>query len=134
MRAKLSAKEHRQQEIETNNMVFGRLDKRLRVGKHYLDRDLSLGRMCELAGANRTYVSRAVCSRYKNVREYINTLRIDTLFDELSQHLIKPALLEDPDAFAGRYGFRSRKSLDRILLKETGTTYSELKRNILSKF
>ena len=102
----------------TREVVFERLDRKMREDKLYLDYSMTLPKLSEMTGTNRTYASRAICEKYKSFRGYINSLRVE--------HLL--ADVQESSEFANSYGFRTRRSLDRILVKETGCTYRKILR------
>lgn len=113
--------------IET---VFEGLDAAMRRKRLYLDPDITLAALSRYLYTNRTYVSRAVCRRFRNFRDYVNTLRVEHLLRDIQEHRCGKISQAEGDDFACRYGFRSRRSLDRILVRETGCTYLRLvKRN-----
>ena len=82
----------------TREIVFERLDRRMREDKLYLDYSMTLPKLSEM-----------------------------TLADVQEKNAVEPEG-GDPDEFANSYGFRTRRSLDRILVKETGCTYRKILR------
>lgn len=111
----------------TKDVIFGRLDKRMREDKLYLDYTLTLPKLSGMTGTNRTYASRAICGRFRNFRDYVNTLRVENLLSDVQCGRCCDDIAGDPDEFANKYGFRTRRSLDRVLVKETGCTYRKIK-------
>ena len=112
----------------TREIVFERLDRRMREDKLYLDYSMTLPKLSEMTGTNRTYASRAICGKYKSFREYINGLRVEHILADVQEKNAVEPEGGDPDEFANSYGFRTRRSLDRILVKETGCTYRKILR------
>ena len=80
----------------TREIVFERLDRRMREDKLYLDYSMTLPKLSEMT-------------------------------DVQEKNAVEPEG-GDPDEFANSYGFRTRRSLDRILVKETGCTYRKILR------
>ncbi len=114
---------------ELNDLIFEKMDRRIRKRKLYLDPDFSLEQAAKLAGANRTYASRAVGSRFENFKQYINTLRVENLLCDFYGDECDEYLFDDTDEFAQEYGFHTKRSLDRIVSLQTGTTYARIKRS-----
>lgn len=109
---------------ELYNDIFIKIDKIMREDKLFLDHKISLIKLARIVGTNRTYASRAVCEKYKNFKEYINNLRVDNLLLDVKNDSFKNVLSEDLDNFANKYGFKTRRSLDRVMSRERGCTYS----------
>ena len=112
----------------TREIVFERLDRMMREDKLYLDYSMTLPKLSEMTGTNGTYDSRAICEKYKSFREYINGLRVEHILADVQEKNAVEPEGGDPDEFANSYGFRTRRSLDRILVKETGCTYRKILR------
>lgn len=110
----------------TLEVVFYRMDRTVKSGKLYLDPKLTLPVLADMAGTNRTYASRAVCSRFRNFRNYLNGLRVEHLLRDIQDGNCDDMGVCDEDEFANSYGFRNRRSMDRVLSKETGYTYRKL--------
>lgn len=108
------------------DVVFDRLDRKMKDGRLYLDCDLTLPRFSKITGTNRTYASKAICGRYKNFKEYLNTLRVENVLKEVQEEDSPDLKMTDPDEIANRYGFKTKRSLDRILVRETGCTYRRI--------
>lgn len=109
------------------DVIFERMDKKMKEDRLYLDYRLTLVEFSKMTGTNRTYASKAICGKFGSFREYVNTLRVENLLGDIqADRCGNKSLLEDTDEFANRYGFRSRRSLDRILVKETGCTYRKI--------
>ena len=100
----------------TKEVVFERLDHKMREDKLYLDYSMTLPKL------------RAICEKYKSFRGYINSLRVEHLLADVQESRTAEPEGGDPDEFANSYGFRTRRSLDRILVKETGCTYRKILR------
>ncbi len=113
---------------EMENVIFEKMDRRIRKRKLYLDPGFSLEQAAKLAGANRTYASRAVGSHFQNFKHYINTLRVENLLSDFYGDECDEYLFDDTDEFAQEYGFRTKRSLDRIVSLQTGSTYAKIKR------
>ena len=101
----------------TREIVFERLDRRMREDKLYLDYSMTLPKLSEMT-----------CEKYKSFREYINGLRVEHILADVQEKNAVEPEGGDPDEFANSYGFRTRRSLDRILVKETGCTYRKILR------
>ncbi len=112
----------------TKEVIFERLDRKMKDEQLYLDYRLTLPVFSKMTGTNRTYASRVICEKYKGFREYLNSLRIEKLLSDIQEERCAGLELKDPDEFANSYGFRTRRSLDRILVKETGCTYRKILR------
>lgn len=110
----------------TMEVVFYRMDRKIKEEKLFLDPKMTLSALAELSGTNRTYASGAVCSRYRNFRDYINSLRIENLLQDIHDGKCAELGEDDEDEFANRYGFSTRRSMDRILVRETGYTYNRI--------
>lgn len=110
----------------TMDVVFYRMDRKVKDEKLFLNPKITLSALAELSGTNRTYASGAVCSRYRNFRDYINSLRIEYLLRDIHNGKCMALSAVDEDEFANRYGFSTRRSMDRILVKETGYTYNRI--------
>ena len=110
----------------TLELIFESLDEVMRGEELYLDPDITLPDLSRRLSTNRTYVSRAVCAKFKNFRDYVNTLRVERLLEDMQEGRCGKIQQAEGDEFALRYGFRSRRSLDRILALETGCTYLTL--------
>ena len=110
---------------ELYRRIFQRIDSLMKKEKLFLDYEINLVKLARLVGTNRTYASRAICMKYKNLKEYLNKLRLDNLFYEFKSDNMG-ILCDDPDDFANKYGFRTRRSLDRVLNREKGCTYSRM--------
>lgn len=111
-----------------NELIFEKMDRRIRKRKLYLDPDLSLQKAAKLAGTNRTYMSRAVCSHFGNFRHYVNTIRVENLLCDFYGDGCDEHLFEDADEFAQEYGFKTKRSMDRIVQNHTGQSYAKIKR------
>lgn len=111
------------------DVVFDRLDRKMKEERLYLDCDLTLPMFSKITGTNRTYASKAICGRYKNFKEYLNTLRVENVLKEVQEEESPDLRMTDPDEIANRYGFKTKRSLDRILVRETGCTYRKIVKN-----
>ena len=113
------------------DVIFDRIDRKMKEERLFLDPGLTLPLFSKLTGTNRTYASKAICGRYKNFRDYVNTLRVENLLGDIQARKCGGvSLLEDTDEFANSYGFSTRRSL----VKETGCTYRKIwKRRRLSQ-
>ena len=112
----------------TMEVVFYRLDRKVKEEKLYLDPKARLPALAEKSGTNSTYASRAICTRFRNFKDYINGLRIENLLQDIHDDKCGYLETEEEDDFANRYGFSTRRSMDRILVKETGCTYNKILR------
>lgn len=108
------------------DVIFDRLDRKMKEDRLFLDCSLTLPRFSKLSGTNRTYASRAICGKYKNFKEYLNTLRVENILRDVQTEESPDLQMTDPDEIANRYGFRTKRSLDRILVRETGCTYRRI--------
>lgn len=106
--------------------IFERLDKKMKDGRLYLDYSMTLPKFSKITGTNRTYASKAICERYRNFRKYLNVLRVENLLADVRKERCPEPGIGDPDEMANNYGFRTGRSLDRILVKETGCTYRRI--------
>lgn len=110
------------------NELFNRIDKTIREERLYLDPSLSLIVVCRIVGTNRSYASRAVTTHFKNFHSYLAIVRLELFFDELFLDMALDVDWIESEEIAIKFGFRSRRGLDRALIKETGLTYSKLAR------
>lgn len=108
--------------------VFQRLDRKMRESCLYLDSSLTLMKLSRLTSTNRTYASRAICGKYGSFRNYVNALRVENLLRDMQSGSCFQENAGDPDEYANKYGFKTRRSLDRILVKETGCTYRRIQK------
>lgn len=112
----------------TMEVIFYRLDRKIKEDKLFLNPKITLSSLALLSGTNRTYASGAICSRYRNFKDYINSLRIEYLLQDIHNGKCGNLDVGVEDEFANRYGFSNRRSMDRILVKETGCTYNKILR------
>lgn len=119
------ADKYRQTKEIVNEIVLRKLDSLMLAERLFLDSGITMASTARAVSTNRTYFSRAVCSRHRNFKEYVNNLRVDSLLEDISSH-IYCGFMEDIDDFAARYGFKSRRSMDRALQRRTGMTYNML--------
>ncbi len=110
-------------------MVFEKMDRKIRKRKSYLNPKFSLIEAAKLAGTNRTYTSRAVGHHFDNFKQYINTLRVENLLCDFYGDSCDEYLFDDSDEFAQEYGFKTKRSLDRIVYLQTGSSYAKIKRS-----
>ncbi|MCF0165795.1 MAG: hypothetical protein HUJ89_01240 [Bacteroidales bacterium] len=108
--------------------MFDYIDTRMKDEQLYLDIDMNEEKLARIIGTNRTYISRAVATRYENFRDYLNTLRLENMRRYLSTHPVTALFCEDYDEFANRYGFRSRRSLDRVSRAKGRESYSKIRK------
>lgn len=113
---------------EEYEWLFAIIDSKVNKMEIYRRVGVTLPEVADIIGTNRTYASRAICSRYRNFRDYINTLRVEKILDDMADPGFDDARFLDVDEMADYYGFRSKRSMDRILVMETGFTYSKLKK------
>ena len=110
--------------------LFCRIDDVVRDNSLYLDSKLRLEVICRLVGTNRTYASRAIGAKYKNFSEYLKLLRLEYFVLVI---LSKPFHLFDTidcDDMAISCGFKNRRSFDRALLRASGLTYSQVRKDL----
>lgn len=112
--------------IRMEVLVFSKIESLMRTQKLYLDSRLSIDMVSKAICTNRTYVSRAVCAHYRNFREYVNSLRIEHLIADIYARRCGLDKMRDPDIFARAYGFKSMRSMDRVLNREVGSTYARI--------
>lgn len=110
--------------------IFIKIDELMHEKKLFLDYKINIETIAKGVGTNRTYVSRAVCGKYKNFKEYVNGMRVDNLLYDVVTEAIN-IINTDPEEFARRYGFKTRRSLDRVLYKERGYTFSTIRKKVL---
>lgn len=113
---------------DMNAWLFSIIDKKVTKDELYRKVGITLPEIADIIGTNRTYASRAICSRYKNFRDYINTLRVEKLLGDMSDPEFCKRKFMDDEEMADYYGFRSMRSLDRILVLETGCPYRKLRK------
>lgn len=120
--------------IEDYEWIFCIIDSKVKQEKLFLMAGMTLLDIADAIGINRTYTSRAICSKYRGFRDYINTLRIEYFLDEMfgCKSGYRPHC--DKDDFALKYGFRNLRSLDRILKIHTGYTLSRLVKKYFSQY
>lgn len=119
------------QQIETDDsrgeQIIAAFEKLMSEEKLYLDKDISVGKISELLGTNRTYLSNAVNRTYNvNFATYINNLRIKEAVHLISTGELKHLSIE---GIAERCGFSNRISFNNAFRKFTGVTPSFFVKN-----
>lgn len=131
---KKKEKEKRRSKIEYQcneivyNQIWKKAEKLMKDGKYYLDPSLSLNDFSSTIGSNRTYVSKAFKHNNTNFRQFVNRYRLEELFA-----IVEDAHFErnyrgqgDDDIVASEAGFTCRRSMDVVLKRELGKTYSKI--------
>lgn len=98
------------------------LEQLMTNNKLYLDKDISLGKIADLLGTNRSYLSKAINSAYNvNFATYINDMRIKEAI-----HLISSGELQhlNMEGIAEKCGFSNRVSFTKAFQKFTGVSPS----------
>ncbi len=75
----------RSQTAERDRELFGKIEKAMREDRAYTDNEISIDKLAELVGSNRSYVSRII-NEYAGMsfNNYINSFRIDQAVNMLS--------------------------------------------------
>lgn len=113
--------------------LFGRLERLMTEEKVYLDKNLSMDKLCELLSTNRSYLSSAI-NRYAKMTlpNYINSYRIREAISIISDPE-KDVLLK---SVYDEVGYNSKTSFYRAFQKETGCSplvYREKALQLLEK-
>jgi len=98
------------------------LKKLMSADKPFLSKDVSLGKIADLLGTNRTYLSKAINREYNvNFNSYINDMRIKEAI-----HLITAGELQhlNMEGIAEKCGFSNRVSFTKAFQKFTGISPS----------
>ena len=97
---------------DRDRQLWQRLEEMMRVGKIYRNSDISLDRLAEMLGTNRTYVSRVI-NRYAGTTfyNYIHSARIDDASRILSDASSEIQLQD----LAMEMGYNSQSSFYRVL-------------------
>lgn len=106
--------------------IFGRIDFRMRRDRLYLDPGVTLNSVARCSGTNRVYVCRAVKTRFSGFRDYVNGMRLENLLHDIRNGRCGSLKGIDADDFARSYGFKSKKGMDRQLVRVTGSDYRHL--------
>ena len=110
------------------SIMFRRLDLQVRRDELFLDPELTLTGMARLSGINRTYVSGAVRTRFVCFRDYLRSLRVERLLNDIRTGRCGERVDGDWDDFARSYGFRTKRSMNAALVGLTGVNYCRLVR------
>lgn len=110
------------------DIKFRRLDLKVRRDELFLDPDITLAGMARLSGTNRTYVSEAVRTRFVCFRDYLRSLRLERLLNDIRDGKCSERVEGDWDDFARSYGFRTKRSMNAALMGLTGCNYFRLVR------
>lgn len=137
----LVIKDNREKELKLRKLssdekstgLFKQIEKLMSEDKIYRDSTMSLEKLSEIVGSNRTYVS-GVINKYsgKTVSAYINSYRIAEAIQIMSDpgnDIVMKALFME-------VGFNSKSSFYRIFQNETGCTpsvYMEKSRELLQE-
>lgn len=113
-------------DLVSYELLFRRIDDMVKAEELFRNPDITLPMLADIARTNRTYASRAICFYYKGFRDYVNTLRIEAMLDDLFRGVCDQSQIKDNDEFANRYGFRNFRSLNRITFVYTGYTFAGL--------
>lgn len=113
---------------DRDRQLWQRLEEMMRVGKIYRNSDISLDRLAEMLGTNRTYVSRVI-NRYAGTTfyNYIHSARIDDASRILSDASSEIQLQD----LAMEMGYNSQSSFYRAFVKETGVPPSKYREESL---
>lgn len=110
------------------DVLFIRLDRKMRQDGFFRNPKFTLTDAAVCSGTNRTYVSEAVRTRFPSFRDYLRCLRVEYLLRDISAGKCSELVEGDWDDLAGSYGFKTRKSMDRALMRATGCRYFKLVR------
>ncbi len=108
--------------------LWGRMDELMTSERIYRYSDISLDRIAEILGTNRTYVSNVI-NKYSGMSfyNYIHSYRIEDASRILSDASADVSL----KALAGDLGYNSISSFYRAFLKETGVPPSKYREEAL---
>ena len=106
--------------------IFVRVDGRMKRDRLYLDPWVTLSSVARYSGTNRVYVCRAVKTRFPGFRDYVNGMRLEHLLKDIRSGRCGSLKGLDADDFARSYGFKSKKGMDRQLVRVTGSDYRHL--------
>lgn len=91
--------------------------------KLYLKADVTLNDLAEYCKTNRSYLSQYINQvKQKSFPDYINSLRIHLLLDDL--HTDSQLKRYKTEVIAEKYGYTNRRSFANAFLKHTGISYS----------
>lgn len=113
---------------DRDRQLWLKLDSLMHNERIYRKRDISLDRMAEILGTNRTYVSRII-NKYAGATfyNYIHSARIE----EASRELSDPSSRKPLKALASDLGYNSLSSFYRAFVKETGVPPSRYREEAL---
>ncbi|MBO8464824.1 MAG: helix-turn-helix transcriptional regulator [Bacteroidetes bacterium] len=109
--------------------LFSRLEDKMNEEKLYRRKDISVEKVSEILGTNRTYLSKAVnkCAGI-SFPAYVNSYRIKEAADIISQHGDQVQL----KVLAEELGFNSVSVFIKVFQKETGLTPARYKKEMNS--
>ena len=112
-------------------MIVNLLDTKMNEEKYYLNKDVSLDKMAEVLGTNRTYLSKSINQiKGENFSTYINKLRTKEVL-----RIIKKGDFENlsMEGIADECGFKSRSAFFTAFKQYTGVTPSFFINNLNTK-
>lgn len=102
--------------------IIKQLENLMTIGKLYLEKDISLGKIAEMLSTNRCYLSKAINTAYGvNFNTYINDLRIKEAIHLISSGAVQHLNME---GIAEKCGFNNRVSFTNTFQKFTGVSPS----------
>lgn len=114
---------------EAERSLFLRLEELMKEEKVFLKNDMTLDRLAEIMGTNRTYLSKAV-NRYSGMTflNYVNMYRIN----EATRIISDPSRDILVKELADYVGYNSVNVFSKAFQKETGLTPSQYRKTVLS--
>ncbi len=123
-----SKKEEIHEANDSITSIYLKIEKEMMLNKTFLDPDLSLESLSRVIGTNRTYVSKAIMERGSGFRSYINNLRTEHLISLINEDPEIYNYPKDGEMLALDSGFSNRRSMDRALKTEKGTTLYQIRK------
>lgn len=113
---------------EKSTEIFEKLEKLMKESHIYREQDLSRERLAELAGTNRTYLTRVINDNTNgSFAQYIYSYRLDEALKILSEPELKVPL----KAIYQEVGFSSNNTFYKLFREKMGMTPSIYRENIL---
>lgn len=114
-----------------NEQTLKKIEDAIVERKLFLNPRINVSKLAQHVGSNRTYTSRAICSKYGTFRNYITKVRVDNLISYIYDNDTPYHIIEDGEELAYGSGFINRRAMDRALIKSVGKSYAEIRDDIL---
>lgn len=93
-------------------MLYDKADKVIRDESLFLIQDLSLEKLAQKVGTNRSYLSKAISIKCENFTQFINRYRVNYAYQKLVYHLNRREKIQLID-LAFLSGFKSVRSMNK---------------------